>query len=141
MIIETAIASETQNRLIQQRELYSKGRREGPAERSGAANKSLFWFVELDHGSCPDARVTCIRHDHGVVGQKLGDLLADPFRSHWHGVRTTMGRHFRTPFANIAPNAIKPFLSGFRRSRCFDKLPQCYFGVSHETDDIRIIFP
>src|SRR5262249_15898274 len=106
MVVETAIASETQNRLIRQRALYSQERREGPAEGPGAANKSLPWFVQFDHGSCPDAGVACIRHDHGVVGQKFSDLLADPFWSHGHGVRTTLGRHFRTPFANIALNAV-----------------------------------
>jgi hypothetical protein len=41
---------------------------------------------------------------------------------------------------NVALNAVKPFLSGFRGRRRFDKLPQCYFGVSHEADDVGIIF-
>src|SRR5262249_57402338 len=125
MIVETAIASEAQNRLIRQRALYSQGCREGPAEGSGATNKSLPWFVQFDHGSCPDAGVACIRHDHGVVRQKFSDLLADPFWSHRHRVRIALGRYFRTPFTNITLNAVKPFLSGFRRSRCFDKLAQC----------------
>src|SRR4030095_4676575 len=87
VIIEAAVAGEAQNRFIWQRALYSQGRWEGPAEGPGTANESLPWFIELDHGSCPDAGVACIRHDHGVVRQKFGDLLANPFRSHRHRVR------------------------------------------------------
>src|SRR5215475_4884444 len=126
MIIEATVASEAQNRFIWQRTLYSQRRGKGPAEGTGAANESLFWFVELDHGSCPDARMACIRHDHGVVRQKLCDLLADPFRPHRHRLRIALSGYFRTPFTNIAPNAVKPFLSGFRRSTRLNKLPQCY---------------
>src|SRR4029077_4170338 len=67
VIIEAAVAGEAQNRLVRQRTLYSQRRWEGPAEGAGTANEPLPWFVELDHGSCPDAGVACIRHDTGVV--------------------------------------------------------------------------
>src|SRR5262245_12133883 len=140
MIIEATVASEAQNRFIWQRTLYSQRRGKGPAEGTGAANASLFWFVELDPGSCPAARVACIRHYHGVVGYETGDLLAEPSRPHGHCIRIALGRYFRTPFLNVALHVVNPFLSGFRQRRRFDKLPEGYFGVSHEADDVRIIF-
>src|SRR5439155_5897610 len=77
MVVEPAIPAEPDHGSFGQRALRPERRREGPAERAGATKKPLSRPREPEHLAGPHAGVTGVREYEAVLGQPLGDPLAD----------------------------------------------------------------
>ena len=109
VVPEAAIAGKGDYGTVGEGAFGAEGGGQGPAEGAGGADEVLPGVVEVDVSASPDAGVAGVGDEHCVVGEMVGEFLAEPLRANGLGVGAEVRFGFGAPFPDDLLGAVDPF--------------------------------